>query len=440
MRARGPPPFSCANSQKKSMSSLTRFTARWAPFRLFAFPRSVRYAVGIEVRATLLFTAFNSLTGPFTGLILRRDLSATPFQLSLAASAGAAWMLLSLAWARLMARRSPLSYFIWPTFFARALFLLIPFVFGPWPFLAILVGAGLLGSVAGPAQAALIRAVYPREHRGQALGAIRMWGALAGIVITVTGGTLLAHFGYRAVFPVAALLGMIGALYLRRLPVPPPSQQPEATDLGASGPSNPEEAGRFRGLLIGSFIFGMGIWIQAPANPLMLVDILHATTRQVGLFAAVATLTSLIGNGYWGWRVSHRPIPSLLRVVYLLGAVVPLIYALAWTPWLLLGVSVIEGVMLTGLDLVWMMAIIDAGGPERTMHYAALSMTLTGLRGIIGPLLGGLIITYAGVRAVYVVAVVLMLASALMLGLPRRAVRPRPAATSRLPAYGHQPD
>lgn len=421
------------------MNSLTRFAARWAPFRLFTFPRSVRKAVGIEVRATLLFTAFNSLTGPFTGLILRRDLGATPFQLSLAASAGAAWMLLSLAWARLMARRSPLPYFVWPTFLARALFLFIPFVFAPWPFLVILLGAGLLGSVAGPAQAAVIRAVYPREHRGQALGAVRMWGALAGVVITVTGGTLLAQLGFRAVFPVAALLGMIGALYLRRLPVPPPVPA-DAADLAVPAPSNPEEDGRFRGLLIGSFVFGMGIWIQAPANPLMLADVLHATTRQVGLFAAVATLTGLIGNGYWGWRVSHKPIPSLLRVVYLLGALVPCIYALAWTPWLLLGVGVVEGLMLTGLDLVWMMAIIDAGGPERTTHYAALSMTLTGLRGIIGPLLGGLIITYVGVRAVYVVAIVLMLSAVLMLGFPRRAARPRPAAPSRLPAYGHQPD
>ena len=53
---------------------------------------------------------------------------ASAFQLSVLGSANAACLLLSLALARVIESRRPLPWVVWPTFFARALFLLVPFI------------------------------------------------------------------------------------------------------------------------------------------------------------------------------------------------------------------------------------------------------------------------------------------------------------------------
>src|SRR5918911_1405514 len=103
------------------------------------FSPAVRRAIRIDVSVTLLFAVFSGLTAPFTGLILRRELGASPFQLSVLGSANAACLLLSLALARVVDSRRPLPWVVWPTFIARGLFLLAPFIVTPWPLVGVLV-------------------------------------------------------------------------------------------------------------------------------------------------------------------------------------------------------------------------------------------------------------------------------------------------------------
>src|SRR5947199_5033794 len=76
------------------------------------FSPEIRRALRVDVSAALLFTVFASLTTPFIGLILRRELGATPLQLSVMSAAGGACLLLSLAWARALGGRPPLPYLV----------------------------------------------------------------------------------------------------------------------------------------------------------------------------------------------------------------------------------------------------------------------------------------------------------------------------------------
>ncbi len=96
------------------------------------FSPEIRQALRIDISATLLFTVFAGLTGPFIGLILRRELGATPLQLAVMSSAGGACLLFSLLWARACHGRPPLPYLVWPGFAARGVFLLVPFVSSAW--------------------------------------------------------------------------------------------------------------------------------------------------------------------------------------------------------------------------------------------------------------------------------------------------------------------
>ncbi len=377
-----------------------------------SFSPQVRRALRIEITATLLLTVFACLTGPFTGLILRRELGATPLQLSVMASAGAAFMLLSLAWARAVEGRAPLPCVVWTGFLARGLFLLVPFIHSSWPFVGLLVGANLLTSIGGPAQAAVIERVYPRPERGRALGLVKLAGGLPAIALVLGAGSLLAHVDYRWTYPAAALVGMAASLRLRRLPVPdtPPEGRRARTGLAGAWQALRADA-RFRRLLLASFVFGCGIWIQMPATPVLMADVLGVSVAQMGLFSALAAVAGLAGNGCWGRLADRRSPLRTLRLVYLVGAVTPAVYLAAGSPWAPVVTSITDSLMNTGLDLVWTLAVIEAAGTARAAQYTAIAATLAGVRGVLGPLLGALVIDRFGVRGVYPVALAAMLAA-----------------------------
>jgi len=383
------------------------------------FSAEVRRAVRVDVASALLLAAFAGLTAPFTGLILRRDLGATPLQLAVMSSAAGASLLLSLAWARALKARAPLTCLVWTGIAARGMFLLVPLATSVWAFAGLVVAASLFGTGTQPAQAAVIERVYPRAQRGRALGVVRMAGAAAGVGLALGAGLLFERVDYRWIFPAAAVLGIASSLAQRRLVVPAPSAAEQAT----AAPSTLWEAwtavcndAPFRGLLTASFLFGLGCWIQAPAHPLLLVDVLRVTPAQVGLLAAAAALAALVGSGWWGWLVDRRGSVEALRTMYLVGAATPAIYAVAWSPWVLLLSSVTDSLMAVGLELVWMLALLDVAGPRRAAQYVAIGATLAGVRGLVGPLIGGLLIHGLGVRAVYATATCLMLGAVLLVG------------------------
>jgi len=391
-----------------------RFMPALAPARLLDFSPAVQRALRIDVSVVLLFTLFTSLTTPFTGLILRRELGASAFQLSVLASASAACLLLSLALARVIDSGRPLPWVVWPSFAARGLFVLAPFITTPWPFVGVLVTGTLLGTVSGPAQTALIEQVYPRAERGRALGTVRVVGAVLAIGLALGAGVLFGWLGYRWVFCAAGVAGMLAALRQRRLPVPPASARTERprARLREAWRVVREDAD-YRRVLLASSVFGTGIWLMMPANPILLADVMHATAGQVGGLSAAAAVAALVGNVLWGRLVDRDSSVRALRVVYALGTLTPLIYftvsLVARSPWALLGGSISESLMHTGLDLVWMLAMIELGGRRgRTTEYAAIGATLAGVRGIVGPLLSALVIETLGVRAVYLIAAALM--------------------------------
>jgi len=412
------------------MTSLTRlFPALVPPHLAFDFSPAVRRALRIDISVTLLFTLFAGLTTPFIGLILRRELGASAFQLSVLASGSAACLLLSLALARVVDSRHPLPYLVWPTFLARGLFVLVPFIESPWPFVGVLVAGTLLSTISSPAQTAVIEQVYPRAERGRALGTVRVIGAIAAIGLALATGYLFGQFGYRWVFAVAGVLGMAAALRARRLPVP---------DAPGAAPVHPRthlvEAWRtvradraFQRALLGSFVFGSGIWLMMPATPILLADVVKATPGQVGVLAAAGGVAALVGNLMWGRLADRRSSVRALRLVYSLGTLTPVIYYVcsltAATPWVLIIATVAESLMHTGLDLVWMLAIIELGGKERTTQYAAIGATLAGVRGLIGPLVGAAVIETLGLHAVYAVAAGLMACGACLVHAHQKTPR-----------------
>jgi predicted MFS family arabinose efflux permease len=236
--------------------------------------------------------------------------------------------------------------------------------------------------------------------------------------------------GYRWLFVAASLLGMAASLRLRRLAVPEPASGVAEAPVGLLGAwQTVREDHAFRRLLIASFLFGFGCWIQTPAHPLLLVDVLRVSASQVGTIGAIGAVAGLAGSAYWGRLVDRKSSLDALRVMYLLGGMTPLVYYLAWSPWVLVASAVTDSLVSVGLELVWMMAVIDVAGPQRTAQYVAIGATLAGVRGIAGPLVGGLLIHAFGIHVVYLIAAILIFSGAWVIGRELRVRVPAPVLT-----------
>lgn len=115
--------------------------------------------------------------------------------------------------------------------------------------------------------------------------------------------------------------------------------------------------------------------------------------------------------------------------MYFLGGMTPLVYYIAWSPWVLVASSVTDSLVSVGLELVWMMAVIDVAGPQRTAQYVAIGATLAGVRGIAGPLVGGLVIHAFGIHAVYLLAAILIFSGTWVVGRELKVRVPAPVLT-----------
>jgi MFS family permease len=78
--------------------------------------------------------------------------------------------------------------------------------------------------------------------------------------------------------------------------------------------------------------------------------------------------------------------------------------------------------MTTGLETVWMLAILELAGDRRTAQYVGISATLAGVRGVTAPLVSGLVIEHFGVHAVYLLAAVCMASAAMLLSVTLRTM------------------
>src|SRR5579864_5459960 len=232
---------------------------------LSIFPPKVRQTVVIETTAAAILTGFNCTALPYTGLILRLQLHASADQLAVLAAAGASVMLPSLLWARLVRNRPPLPFVVWLGVAYRGLFVLLLAARSPWPFIAVIAVANALGAISTQAYGTFVQVAYPREFRGQALGVIRVAGALLAVGLFPLTGFLFPRVGFHWMFAAAAVFGIAASLWQRRL---------AGLSLGRAtlheDPRPRPIAGavrddrRFARILTAAFLFGLGIWLQVP--------------------------------------------------------------------------------------------------------------------------------------------------------------------------------
>jgi EmrB/QacA subfamily drug resistance transporter len=227
------------------------------------------------------------------------------------------------------------------------------------------IGAGGLFPVAQ----AIIGAVYPKEERGRALGAVLGVFALGNVVGPNLGGFIVQHASWHWCFWINVPIGALGVLLLSGLSLPRPSRHPRIDWVGAG----------LVALGFGSLVLG----IQG------LQDLSHVgfwSLEIVGRFGLAALGLLLL----WGWeRGQTEPIVDVRLA--LSPAFAPLLLVS-----ILVGYALLGGIIFSPLfsQLAYGLSAFASGA---ILNSLALSLAITsGLGGALVNRLGGKVLVILG--------------------------------------------
>jgi MFS family permease len=129
-----------------------------------------------------------------------------------------------------------------------------------------------------------------------------------------------------------------------------------------------------------------------PVIPIIQVDKLHISTNHINLLANLTQITAAVAYFYWGRYVDrHSPLKAVV-VNILLNAFIPVFYLVAESKWMLAPAFFLAGITQAGIDLSYFNSILSFASEENASRYQALHSFLLGIRGVIAPVAGGLMV------------------------------------------------
>lgn len=358
-------------------------------------------------------------------IIARKALQATALQLTIMAMVWPVSNFMSIWWGRLFERSCHKSrYFILVGVFGR-----LTLIYGLWlsgmnEFMLLLALMFSFNALLIPAQNSIYQRNIEPKRRSKVYGYTISLGMLVSVSFTFLAGRWLDlnENSFRWILAITAVAGFIASLLLSLIRIR------EVEKNGICLPLNwidvvRDPIRRSLSLLkenkpFASFersfsIYGMGFIMVQPVLPIFLVDMLKLS--YTGNFIAkgiISQIPLLLLSPYLGkWHDKLHPF-RFIGVFFGLLALFPLIIILsaATLKWHLLAVGlvylayVLFGLAMAGVNIAWNMGSIFFAGSEDASMYQSVHVTMTGIRGVIAPLLGLLLYRTAGLISVFAVA------------------------------------
>jgi len=253
-------------------------------------------------------------------------------------------------------------------------------------------------------RAAVWRANYQRAWRARVTGRIVQ---LASIVVAASAavcGWLLEWdaLGLRAAFVGAALAAFFAAANYRKVRV-----RRRSALLAAERAERALDVRRlslhrlvsvlrddrdFRNYMVGMMVLGSGNLMLIPMLVVMLSEHLSAgQSQQVLVTASIPLLMLYVTVPYWAGQLDRRHIFGYRAIQSWTYVAANVLYAsamLSGSAWLLWPAAVALGLAYAGGHLGWNLGHNDFSSDANAGHYMAVHITLTGLRGLVMPLLG----------------------------------------------------
>jgi predicted MFS family arabinose efflux permease len=341
----------------------------------------------------LLDTLQSAFGGLFVSLVINfaavyaRRLDASPALLSVLLAAPFTGALVSpIVVARLPASVSPRRIALLIGI-GRLLVLAVPLTSSAAVFIALMLGMYLFGTLPSPYIVDTMGRLYPAAIRGRYIGYSRIALTVGLVVGAPIGGFVLDSVGPAVLFPIGAVVGLLGAFaYAGLRPGPevaartPPSVRSTFSLVRQDPP--------YAVAVVALAIWGFGVLIAGPFYPVILVNRFGVSYEQVGFLSLVQSACWFLSYLYLARRIDRLPAVVVLAVSMLLSAMLPLAYLFAPSPTLLSVGYAANGFSAGGVDLALLQVLVRAAPPGRTPQYTALLNAVAGARGIAAPFVG----------------------------------------------------
>ena len=252
-------------------------------------------------------------------------------------------------------------------------------------------------------RAAIWRANFPRHVRATITGRIAVtYSLLIAATAAVTGIAMEFHDqAWRAVIPVTALLGLVAAWRYRRFTVRGHGRllREERTDRSGGGRVRISDALMvlrtdtwYRRYMATMFVFGAGNLMVMALLVVILTDQLGVSRlMQVLITTTIPLLALATFTPIWARYLDkvhileYRAWHSWMFVATMAFFVPGAIFGQVWLFWL---GALVLGAAFAGGRLGWNLGHNDFASEGRSTLYMSIHVTLTGIRGLIAPLVG----------------------------------------------------
>ena len=325
---------------------------------------------------------------------------------------------------------------------AAVLLALMGFAQSVWVLVVLRMVQGSLTGTIYSAQA-LVASNAPEQDTGRAMGLLQMSVYGGATVGPVAGGIIAALLGYRAAFFGAGALLLVATLIVfafvsepKRIPRPERVERESKTRASLLGMMS---SAPFAAALAFTVVCQVASSSQLPILPLFVQQLLGGTRNVVtatGWLLAISGLSAAAGSYIAGRMHRKFGLTQPLQLMAGLCAVLLLIQAFSpsYVSFLLLRSA--SAFFIGGLFAL--IGVWAAGASPRHAKGAAFGLVgaASSLGFGAGPLLGGLLVSVAGLRAVFIMAAVLVFGAFVSTLFRRGKLVDAPVASSDIPVAG----
>lgn len=373
------------------------------------------------------------------GFILRKDLGASTFELSVFATISPVISFFSFYWSASLTRNKEklLPNLIGAWVLGRLPFVFFPFFNNVW-YLIFAAGVYQLFYRAGtPALMEILKQNIDKKPREHLFSFVYLLSFLESILLGFFVGKFLDfhHNSWKILFVVSALISMSSAFFQSRIPLTkqlPDKNTPPKESNSLIQPwkdclylmkTYPDFA-RFQwGFMIGGF----GLMLINPALIIYYAETLFlshenlTTARYIWMGCGV-----LLSATLWRQAISKYSVRTLTLLILIGFGLFPILLLFAQSQLIFLYIAfLLYGIAQAGSHLLWHLSgTLFASEEESSSKYTGTNVLMVGIRGLIGPALGGVLTSFIGPTITLALGAVICLTGALFMRLKAPVYKP----------------